>query len=509
MAKKTFKILTTKTTQMIRKLKQKPVTAMMMMKILKIRLGSSKIAEAHPHLERRVVYVGLQKKNRSFPAFSPPQSEVADLSNEVESIDADDGLDLDPYSPASNLNTEEMEELLRVEEKILNSPEKANEAPKTGKEGRTRLSGAARRRLQYFKAKGLPFEQALALAKQPMQKPCKRLNAESSRKRERSANTTPETNMPKRGGATGAGTIPARVVEVAAESADQRAEKPMTLRPTAAIITREHRSYSEVTSAERFAVIPMGYPKALFSTKELSKPYFTGYTFRPGWLLISCANNETADWLKATVPELKLWTGANVELVAEANMPKPQVYIGYFPKTEKYSNEDILQLLEGQNRALRIGDWRILNRVDRGKQIELTFSVDPLSDEQLKSVGSKHSAEAKNAPAVAMPVSGKVAQTSLDSLEQPTCSNSLAPTTRSSEEQSSKAAGRNMAAPTPNAAPTERPTASAPQVARLRPPLHGRLQHKQGKGARRSAEETVLLGGNRGKKSAARGRRRD
>ncbi|KAL7725566.1 hypothetical protein ACLKA6_003186 [Drosophila palustris] len=117
-------------------------------------------------------------------------------------------------------------------------------------------------------------------------------------------------------------------------------------------------------------------------------------------------------------------------------MPKPQVYIGYFPKTEKYSNEDILQLLEGQNRALRIGDWRILNRVDRGNFGQVHIKQK-----------SKHSAEAKNAPAVAMPVSGKVAQTSLDSLELPTCSNSLTPTTRSSEDQSSEAAGSNMAAP--------------------------------------------------------------
>ncbi|KAL7742858.1 hypothetical protein ACLKA6_016225 [Drosophila palustris] len=165
------------------------------------------------------------------------------------------------------------------------------------------------------------------------------------------------------------------------------------------------RINSEVTSALRFAVLPMGYPKALFSTKELSK------------------------------------------------------------------------LLEGQNRALRIGDWRILNRVDKGKQIELTFSVDPLSDEQLKSVGyrlcygfrqvhirqrSKHSAEAKNAPATTKPVPAKVAQKSLDSQELPTCSNSL-----------------------------------------------DWLQHKHGEGARRSVEETVLLAGNRGKKRAARGRRRD
>ncbi|KAL7724221.1 hypothetical protein ACLKA6_020027 [Drosophila palustris] len=163
-------------------------------------------------------------------------------------------------------------------------------------------------------------------------------------------------------------------------------------------------------------------------------------------------------------------------------MPKPQVYIGYFPKTEKYSNEDILQLLEGQNRALRIEDWRILNRVDRGK---LCYGFGQVHMKQK----SKHSAEVKNAPAVAMPVSGKVAQTSLDSLELPTCSNSLTPTTRSSEDQSSEAAGSNMAAPSPNAATTERPTTSAPQVARLPPPLYGRLQHKQGKGAKRSAEE--------------------
>ncbi|KAM8718854.1 hypothetical protein ACLKA7_001546 [Drosophila subpalustris] len=95
------------------------------------------------------------------------------------------------------------------------------------------------------------------------------------------------------------------------------------------------------------------------------KPYFTGCSFRRGWLLISCANQETANWLKATVPKLKLFNGAQIELVAEADMPRPQIYVGYFAKTEKCSNEDILQLLKGQNRIGRIGDWRTLNRVER------------------------------------------------------------------------------------------------------------------------------------------------
>ncbi|KAL7735695.1 hypothetical protein ACLKA6_002572 [Drosophila palustris] len=339
-------------------------------------------------------------------------------------MDADDGLDLDPYSPVGSTNTE-MEEL-------FNSPPRAEPTPKAAKGARNRLSGAGRKRLKHYKAKGLPIEQALAMAKQPLPNPRKRPKAGDSLKRGRSANTTPENNMPKRGSAKpGAGATPASVPELKAAPADEQAEQ------------------RAVTSAEKF---PSGYPKALLSTKELSavqeaildvirtqrqgavKPFFTGCTFRPGWLLISCANRETADWLKAAMPKLKLWPGAKVELVADADMPKPQVYIGHFPKTEKYSNEDILQLLEGQNSALRTGDWRILNRVERGKQIELTFAVDPNSDEKLKSVGhrlcygfgqvivrqrGKHSAEAKDAPTATAPVPAKTAQTPVLSQEVP------------------------------------------------------------------------------------------
>ncbi|KAL7724783.1 hypothetical protein ACLKA6_012848 [Drosophila palustris] len=83
------------------------------------------------------------------------------------------------------------------------------------------------------------------------------------------------------------------------------------------------------------------------------------------------------------------------------------------------------------------GDWRILNRVERGKQIELTFAVDPNSDKKLKSVGhrlcygfgqvivrqrSKHSAEAKDAPTATAPVPAKTAQTPVLSQEVPSCS---------------------------------------------------------------------------------------
>ncbi|KAL7726050.1 hypothetical protein ACLKA6_008508 [Drosophila palustris] len=102
--------------------------------------------------------------------------------------------------------------------------------------------------------------------------------------------------MPKRGGATGACNSPARVMEVAAESADQQAEKPMTPRPTAATITREHPSYSEVTSAESFAVLP--------KSPLLNKGAIP------------------ADWLRATVPKLKL--------VNQLRLPSQQIALGAF-----------------------------------------------------------------------------------------------------------------------------------------------------------------------------------
>ncbi|KAL7735694.1 hypothetical protein ACLKA6_002571 [Drosophila palustris] len=214
-------------------------------------------------------------------------------------------------------------------EELFNSPPRAELTPKAAKGARNSLSGAGRKRLKHYKAKGLPIEQALAMAKQPLPNPRKRPKAGDSLKRGRSANTTPENNMPKRGSVKpGAGATPASVPELKAASADQQAEQPPISRPAARTEPREHPSYSAVTSAEKFAVIPSGYPKALLSTKELSavqeaildvirtqrqgavKPFFTGCTFRPGWLLISCANRETADWLKAAMPKLKLWPGA-------------------------------------------------------------------------------------------------------------------------------------------------------------------------------------------------------
>ncbi|KAM8718855.1 hypothetical protein ACLKA7_001547 [Drosophila subpalustris] len=195
--------------------------------------GSVPVDQPLPHYSWDQTIDTNKENNKPKETEQPPQSEVANLSTTVEPMDAEDGLDLNPYSPVINTNTEEMEDLLRKEEEILNSPPKAEPAPRADKGEKVRLSGAARKRLAHYRAKGVPLEQARVLAKQPMPKVKRGRKAESSLKREKSANTTPEMSLPKRGSANpGAGATPAKVPGIEAGSTDRKAAQPPIPRPT-------------------------------------------------------------------------------------------------------------------------------------------------------------------------------------------------------------------------------------------------------------------------------------
>ncbi|KAL7725126.1 hypothetical protein ACLKA6_000439 [Drosophila palustris] len=364
------------------------------------------------------------KTTKPKEAEQPPQSEVAVLSIMVEHMDAEDGLELDPYSPVSNSNTDEMEELLRVEEEILNSPPRAEPASKADKGDKVRLSGAVWKRLAHYRAKGVPLKQARVLAKQPMRKVERGSKAGSWK-----------MSLPKRGSAKpGAGATPARVPVIEASSTDRKAAQPPIPRPTEATGTREHRSYSECASSNRFAVISKGFPTALLSTKELVmvreaildeireqrqravKPYFTGCSLRPD------------------------------------------------------------DLLKSQGYALCYG-----------------FGLVNVRPKNRYSVGVKGIA-AEPGPGTA-----STTQVQEASQELPCRSNSIAPSSNTPDEEKEKTVGSTLegSSTSTKAAEMERPATNAPQVARMHPPLYGRLPTKPGKGARRSQEETVLLGSNR------------
>lgn len=162
-------------------------------------------------------------------------------------------------------------------------------------------------------------------------------------------------------------------------------------------------SYKEVVSGVKLGILPKGYPNMELTTpqlnatqeaiitkvagqrKEALKPKFGHCAFKSGYLVIICKNQETADWLRSIVPTLKPWTGAELTVVDEKDIPRPEILIGFFPRSAGDSNDGILALLESQNDGLIVDAWRILQRNTINQQhVELIFTVDGVSMNSIK-----------------------------------------------------------------------------------------------------------------------------
>ncbi|KAL7723438.1 hypothetical protein ACLKA6_016077 [Drosophila palustris] len=141
--------------------------------------------------------------------------------------------------------------------------------------------------------------------------------------------------------------------------------------------------------------------------------------------------------------------------------------------------------------GLETGDWRTLNRVERGKHVELTLSVDPVSDDLLKSQGytqcygfglvnvrpkNRHSVGVKDTAAEPDPGTASTTQVQEASQELPCCSKSIAPSSNTPEEQKEKAGGSTLEGllTSAKAAKMERPATNAPQMKQLirETPIH-------------------------------------
>ncbi|KAJ8914925.1 hypothetical protein NQ315_016079 [Exocentrus adspersus] len=89
---------------------------------------------------------------------------------------------------------------------------------------------------------------------------------------------------------------------------------------------------------------------------------FQGCTHRPGWLLITCTDRESATWLEDAIKRLQPWEGAHLKLVEEKDLPKPHICVAYIPKEGGSTAEEVLSLLRQQNRSLNTRVW-IIGRI--------------------------------------------------------------------------------------------------------------------------------------------------
>ncbi|XP_053945535.1 uncharacterized protein LOC128855012 [Anastrepha ludens] len=291
-------------------------------------------------------------------------------------------------------------------------------------------------------------------------------------------------------------------------------------------------SYKDAACSTKLGIIPPDYPTTVWSTERLTaiqhaileairkkqtgaaKPKFNSCTFRPGYIVISCGCDDTANWLKEVVPKLKPWKDAQLKIVQEADIPRPQIFVGHFPELDSPSTEDIISLLDGQNEGLNTNDWRVLNRVRKGTVVEITIAIDPISAEVIKTSNNwlnygfgKTQLRPKSKGPIDPP---KVTEQDPDPSAKQSSEEAGTLTPTASIAQDDKASCPRHEPKKPTTSGTWRHNVA--EGIRMRPPLQAdkkaHSHKKDRRGDQMSAEEAVLLKSNRGKKKSAIAKRR-
>lgn len=276
-----------------------------------------------------------------------------------------------------------------------------NNAVQNGQKAK-RLNGAGKKRFKYLVAHGYSPDEARVLAEKPFKVPYSDPN-KRRRQAELSESNASDTNPPKRFASEGG--KPSDVKS----SVQMRLERAKNGELGESSNSKEFRydplkpSYREILNSIRIGILPDGYPNVELTQEQLiatqkailtkvteqrkgtTKPKFGNCLFRSGHLIIICKNQETVDWLKVTIPSIKPWEQACLTAVDEKDIPRPEILIGFFPRSVEDTNEDILAFVEGQNEGLMVDTWKILKRYTvKQNHVELVFTVDDVSMKTLE-----------------------------------------------------------------------------------------------------------------------------
>ncbi|XP_063530509.1 uncharacterized protein LOC134753279 [Cydia strobilella] len=121
------------------------------------------------------------------------------------------------------------------------------------------------------------------------------------------------------------------------------------------------------------------------ATLEMDEgPKFKGYAYKPGWLLITCSDQRSKAWLEEVTPTLKPWPEANLGVIPENELPKPNIGMVFIPEIDDSMVKQSLSLLYAQNQGLHTELWKTLHtKVEKGGVL-VTLSLDDVSVENLK-----------------------------------------------------------------------------------------------------------------------------
>ncbi|XP_048484408.1 uncharacterized protein LOC125490149 [Plutella xylostella] len=233
-------------------------------------------------------------------------------------------------------------------------------------------SGAARRRLRMWLAKGKSIEEAKALCLRPLAQTESELEVEATptqaSKRTRSEEQTPP-NPPRK-----------------QPRCDGTPEDRPTYSAAASSLKVGVRDERRALSIEDVAFFNAAIERELYVTDFApgTAPVFGGVSYADGLIIVTCLNQASRDWLCGCSGRLRPWAGAALKTVEGQALPRPVIATAFFKSLAE--PKVLLDLLRKQNEGLDCSTWRVLGRRLEKNGQHLTFSVSKASYEVLKAV---------------------------------------------------------------------------------------------------------------------------
>ncbi|KAK9511491.1 hypothetical protein O3M35_000135 [Rhynocoris fuscipes] len=166
--------------------------------------------------------------------------------------------------------------------------------------------------------------------------------------------------------------------------------------------TRE-KNLSEKVVFEKVAIVPVGYPdvqleqskhgdvlqslmEEYVKVPQGTKIVLDRWNSRPGHILVSCSNKESADWVISMVPLLKPWIGCSLIALRGDELPKPIALTVFVPFEfgKRIDGEGVLKRLDISNPELDTSQWKVLGESAAEKGQVVTVSVDEESYRTLR-----------------------------------------------------------------------------------------------------------------------------
>lgn len=162
-------------------------------------------------------------------------------------------------------------------------------------------------------------------------------------------------------------------------------------------------SYAAAVTDVRVAVLPQNYPTTVLSEEQAgliktallqaldrltegeSAPRFSGVNLKGGFLLASCADQATKDWLERTVMERELWPGAKLSIRDAKDVPKPIRALAWIPGP-KEEPKKMLRRLKVQNPGLNTDTWSLVDEKPDPKGRQLIFLMSESSWKKIEDV---------------------------------------------------------------------------------------------------------------------------